>query len=102
MSANRYVVGSWTEPRIRALAAFRFNAQAWVSNETVVDLDGPGLVYWQTAAWLVDHGYACPGTSADHLHLTSSGASALMGHEIAGRLEPYGVPRLDEATLEPS
>lgn len=92
----------WTEPRIRALAAFHFDGSARISNETVVDPDGRGLVCWRTAAWLVKHGYALRGFGLAPLHLTYLGVYALMVHDAAGRLEPYGIPRLHRATLEPS
>lgn len=46
----------WTVPRAHALAVLADHGTARESNRT--DSDGEGRIYWQTANWLVEEGYA--------------------------------------------
>lgn len=74
-----------TAARRRALEVFKSRSvDVRVSNATDASA---GTVYWQTARWLVDEGYATSTykSGVEHLALTDAGSAALYPDSRKGR-----------------
>jgi len=66
---------TFTPARTRALTVLRRSktGTAFVSNQTHLNRVGHAFVYWQTARWLVDNGFAKYTPMLTRIELTETG-----------------------------